>query len=230
MAKRTYNLVVKTSNSTLRDYSIPVDESSEIEAKRVLLGDILRTEAVSGQGVDSIGFEAVTPEALLKTTASTTQIGLSKTSTNAIAEAGTNTNDYLVPSNLDAIFAARFKKTKTYVAGDVDIVASNISSITITDFSEMVVGNYTDMGGEVEVVVSVSEVPNIEIVIDSTQTPLHIKGCAAALLSASSRWVAQAGTIITSGGKLKIIIGNNDNTSFPAGTYKFSLGLNYYSE
>lgn len=226
MSKRTYNLLKKTLTSDVRSYSIPADESSETEAKKIILGELLRTEAVTGQGTSDIDYEAVTPKSLLATVSAENISGIIPISSDSSAVLGTNSTRALVASNLSPIFDSRFSKTKSYVLGDIDEVASNYDTLTVHNLSEMVIGKYTDISGDLTFVNN-SNVDDIQIVINATQTPLHALGFGANSLE-GGRYLALGGHAVTSSGKLKLTLGRV--SGFPAGTYRISFSITYYSE
>lgn len=226
MSKRTYDLTLKDLTTAIRSYFIPVDESAEPEAKKISIGALLRTDDLKGQYIDTIDYEAVTPKSMLATVSEEGLLGLIRIASNTLAVAATNTANALVPSNLNSIFNARFSKTKSYLSSDFDEVASNYTTISITSWNEMVVGNFVTMDGYF--IIETADVPNIEIVLNATKTPLTLKGMTISRF-ATPHYIPHGAAIITSSGKLKMTISNSDGGQFGAGTHEFAFSLTYFS-
>lgn len=221
--KRIYDLGNSSSNSR-RQYYIQVDKDDLNEAQRLQLGEILKKDLVEGN--DGLADDvALTPRAFSATTATTARLGILRTSTDSIAVAGTNTHTALVPSNINPIFEDKLKRTRSYVDSDFDLAASNVSGVDVSNFNEMVTGNFVVITGLL-VVTNVSDVVNLEIVLNATKTPLALSQAGVSRF-VTPYYYSHGAVITTSSGKLKIIISNNNGNVFGAGTHQLYFSLTY---
>ena len=221
--KRIYDLGTSIESSR-RDLYLQVDKDDLNEAQSLKLSNLLSTAAVSGQGSTSENV-ALTPAALTATVASNTVSGILKTSSDATAITGTDTARAVVPANLPSFLDSKFVKTKSYSDSDFDIAASNVDTISVTAFDEMVVGEYVVMKGVLSVT-NDSNVVNLEIILNATKTPLTLSQAGVTRFS-SPYYISHGAVIVTSSGKLKIEISNSDGGDFGAGTHQLYFTLTY---
>lgn len=224
--KRAYELDSEVE-ANRRDYYIPIDKTDLTEAQKIQIGDLLKITAISQQGNEAEDI-AVTPKCLTETQATTSQKSTILTSTDALAIAMESEEVALVPKNLAAIKPDWFKQTKIYSDSDFDDSNSNYTSISITSLmSEMLVGNYIYFSGQVEV--EIPAIDNIEIVINDAQLPIYPRDIHISRITGGNNEfrVSHCGTILISGGKLKLIISDANGSAFPAGTYRFGFNFNY---
>lgn len=221
--KRTYDLVEAASSASILDYYFPIDKSGLVEAESFKIDNFLFSGAVVQQA-SGVDYKGLTPKGFAESTATTTNLGIVTKATNAKAEAATDSDAALVSSNLPGVFNTRFKKTKGYVSGDFDATASNYTTISITAWNEMLVGDYVVMEGYF--IIETNDVPNIEIVLNATKSPLSLKGITISRF-ASPHYIPHGAAIVTSSGKFKMTISNSDGGQFGAGTHEFAFSLTY---